>query len=44
MRLFLNMNAHSEPPVDLFAGFEGVTAESHLDARQLDARQRVGRD
>ncbi len=30
MRLFLNMNAHSEPPVDFFAGFEGATAGSHL--------------
>ncbi len=34
MRLFVNMNAHLKPPVDLFAGFEGVIAESHLDARQ----------
>jgi hypothetical protein len=24
MRLFLNMNAHSEPPVDLLTGFEGA--------------------
>jgi hypothetical protein len=30
MRSLRNMNAHSEPPVDVFAGFEGGTAESHL--------------
>jgi hypothetical protein len=34
MRLFVDMTAHSKPPVDLFAGFEGVTAESRLNARR----------
>jgi len=34
MRLFVDMTAHSKPPVDSFAGFEGVKAESHLNARR----------
>jgi hypothetical protein len=38
MRLFLNMNAHSEPPVDLLTGFEGATAGSQFDARQRGAQ------
>jgi hypothetical protein len=30
MRSLKNMNAHSEPPVDVFAGFEVAKAGSHL--------------